>query len=227
MLGLKKTDGNLMFLYAVYLSAIFVGNVLDNSYVHLFDRILPASILAYPLTCLVVCIICELWTREDAGRVVLLGLSIKFVGVVLLGLAQLFRVFPDYGAQRELWEILGTSFWEASEHMVLGKTARFWTASIISFPCAQLMCVGVFSAIRDWHIRRTGGPWGGRWFRYLCGCLAGEFCEIAIFLTLILAPAWHLIRYDIENQMYVRGVFTLAQLPVFYALTWRRRKINV
>ena len=212
-----------MFLYAVYLAALSLGNVLDNGYVVLFGATLPASVLAYPLTFLVANIICELWTRDDAVRVVLLGLSVKFVGIVLLGLAQLLTIFPDYGAREELWRLLGTSFWEVSGHMVLGETVRFWTASLISFPCAQLADIAVFTAIRTRHIWRTGGPWGGRWVRYLGGALTGEAVEILVFLLLILAPDWEAVKINTISHIYARSIMTLMSLPLFYMLTWRRR----
>lgn len=224
MLGLKRTDGNLMFLYAVYLAALSVGNVLDDSWIILFGMTLPASVLAYPITLLVLCIICELWTASDAARLALLGMGMKFVGIVLLGLAQLFTLFPEYSTQRGLWNLLGLSFWEVSGQMVLGTSVRFWTASLISFPCAQMMGVTVFSAMRNRHVRRTGGPWGGRWLRYLGGSLAGETVEVILFLTMIMLPDWNATATDVARQMYARGVMTVAWLPVFYALTWRRRK---
>lgn len=226
MLGLKKTDGNLMFLYAAYLAALSIGNVLDNSFVFLFGCVLPASVLAYPLTLLTLCVICELWGRGDAARLVLLGLGMKFVGVVLLGLAQAVKIFPDYGARRELWSILGTSFWEVSGHMILGKDVRFWTASIISFPIAQLTGLWVFDRMLRRRVERTGAAWGGRWARYLCGCMAGEAAEITLFLLMILAPDWRLFKIDMARQIYVRGIFTLMWLPTYYALTWRRRRKN-
>ena len=45
MMGLQRTDGNLMFLYALFLAALSVGNVLDNSYMYLLGYTLPASAL--------------------------------------------------------------------------------------------------------------------------------------------------------------------------------------
>ena len=222
-MGVKRTDGNLMFLFAVYLAALSLGNVLDDSYVVLFGSALPASVLAYPLTFLMANIICELWGRDDAVRVMILALSMKFIGIVLLGLAQLVAIFPDYGARKELWGILGTSFWEVSGHMVLGNTVRFWTASLISFPCAQLANIWTFTAIRNYHISRTGGPWGGRWVRYLCGALVGEAVETLMFLALILAPDWEAVKINAISHMHARSMMTLMSLSLFYMLTWRRR----
>lgn len=212
-----------MFLFAVYLAVLSIGNVMDDSYVVFLGTTLPASVLAYPLTFLVANIICELWGRDDAIRVMLLGLSVKFVGIVLLGLAQLVTIFPDPGARRELWGLLGTSFWEVSGQMVLGKNVRFWTASLISFPCAQLANVLMFTAIRNRHIWRTGGPWGGRWVRYLGGALTGEAVEVVVFLLLILAPDWEAVKINAISHMHARSMMTLMSLPLFYMLTWRRR----
>lgn len=224
MLAVKRTDGNLMFLYAVYLAALSVANVLDNSYVFIFGHTLPASVLTYPITLLVANVIRELWEEKYASRVVLLGLSVKFVGIVLLGLSQLLTVVPDYGMRWDLWRLLGTSFWEVSEQWVLGRDFRFWTVSIFTFPIAQFTNVWVFDALLTWHIRRTGGPWGGRWFRYMTAALLGEFVEVTLFLTLAFTPNWGTIGLFMQQQLYVRGVFTLATLPVFYTMTWRRRR---
>ena len=223
MLGVKRTDGNLMFLYAVYLASLSVANVLDNSYVFIFGHTLPASVLTYPITLLVANVVRELWEEKYASRVVLLGLSVKFVGIVLLGLSRLLNVIPDYGMRWELWRILGTSFWEVSEQWVLGRDFRFWTVSIISFPIAQFVNVWLFDLLLARHIRQTGSPWGGRWSRFLTAAMAGEATEVLLFLVLAFAPNWEGIWRFTCQQMEVRTVFTLFSLPVFYALTWRRR----
>ena len=219
MMGLRRNEGNLMFLYAVYLAALAVGNVMDDRYMIFLGTTLPASVLAYPLTFLVLCVVGELWTREDAGRLVLLGLNVKFVGVVLLGLSQFLTLFPNDGARSGLWGILGTSFWEVSGQMVLGRSISFWTVSLISFPCAQFAAIAVFSAFFA-----GGAPRAGRWRRFLAASLAGEMVETAIFLSLVLAPDWGSVVRMGFSQMTARGALTLMELPAFYALTWRRRQ---
>ena len=224
MLAVKRTDGNLMFLYAVYLASLSVGNVLDSSYVYIFSVTLPASVLTYPLTFLVANIIRELWEEKYASRLVLLGFSVKFVGIVLLGLSRLVTTFPDWGAQRDLWNALGTSFWEVGAQWVLGKDYRFWTISILSFPLAQFANVWVFDFMLRRHIRKTGGPWGGRWVRYLTAALVGESIEACLFIALLYQPNWILVRRFIFSQLYVRVIFTFYTLPLFYALTWRKKR---
>ncbi len=223
MLGVQRTDGNLMLLYAVYLAALTVGNVMDESYAYIFGVTLPASVIFYPLTFLIANIIHELWGEHSAARGVLLGLAVKFIGIVLMGLSQLLVIVPDYGFRWEMWRIIGTSFWEVSEQMMLGRELRIWTVSIISFPIAQFANVLVFGAILKRHIRRTGGPWGGRWVRFLAAALAGELTETALFISLAFAPAWGRVGILIRQQLYVRSLLTAFTLPVFYALTWRRR----
>ena len=229
MMGLQRTDGNLMFLYALFLAALSVGNVLDNSYFFFMGYLFPASVLAYPMTFLVTSTICELWEEKYASRLVLLGLSIKFLGVVLLGLSQLIKIFPDYGARKELWSILGTSFWEVSGHMVLGRTLRFWTSSMITFPVAQFVGIWVFCKVMERHIQKAGSAWGGRWSRYLAGALAGEITEVMLFMTLTFASEWtdlfgHKYQQACLQQIYVRLWLTFLSLPVYYALTWRRKQ---
>ena len=223
MMGLQRTDGNLMFLYALFLAGLSVGNVLDNSYFYFMGYLLPASILAYPMTFLVTGTICELWEEKYASRLVLLGLSVKFVGIILLGLSQLLKIFPDYGARYELWSLLGTSFWEVSGQMVLGRNIRFWSISLVTFPIAQFVNIWVFNAMLARRIQKTGAAWGGRWLRYLCGAIAGEGTEVVLFMAALFIPDWDAMWVPLRQQLYVRSVFTLFMLPLYYALTWRRR----
>lgn len=213
-----------MLLYAVYIASLSVGNILDDSYIFIFGHTLPASVLSYPLTFLVANIIRELWEEKYASRLVLLGLSVKFVGIVLLGLSQLLTVVPDYGPRWELWRILGTSFWEVSEQWMLGRSFRFWTVSMLTFPIAQFVNVWLFDLLLTRHVQRTGSLWGGRWVRYLTAAMAGEAAEAVLFLVLAFAPSWENIWRFTQAQMLVRTVFTLGTLPLFYAMTWRRRQ---
>ena len=148
----------------------------------------------------------------------------KFVGLVLLGFSRLLTIFPDEGAQRELWSVLGTSFWDVGAQWVLGNDYRFWTISLISFPLAQFMNVMVFDFFLRRHIRKTGGPWGGRWKRYFTAAMLGEIVEVCLFMVLLYQPDWDRVKYFARQQLYVRTLFTLSTLPVFYALTWRKRR---
>ena len=223
MLGVKKTDSNLMFLYAVYLAAIFLSNLTYGQQAIFFGILLPAAGMTYPISLLTLCVICELWRRGEAYKLVFLALSIKFMGIVMLGTSQLFINLPRYGIKNELWWILGASLWRASDMMILRKDIRLWAAALVSFTCAQAGCVWVFHAIYDRHVKRTGSPWGGRWARYLGAAMAGEMIETVVFLTLVLAPDWGRVWSGVKWHVYMRGILTLAGLPVFYLVTWRRR----
>ena len=224
MIGVKRTDGNLMFLYAVYLSSLFLSNMTNGQQVCFLGMMLPAASMTYPISMLTLCVVCELWRREEAYKMVFLALSIKFIGIIMLGLSQLFINMPRYGIRNELWWILGVSLWRASDMMILGRDIRFWTAALVSFTFAHVGCVLVFHVLYDRHVKKTGDPWGGRWARYLCAAMAGEMTEAATFLGLIFAPDWERFGESMKWHAYVRGILTLAGLPVFYLATWRRRK---
>ena len=224
MPGVKRTDGNLMMLCAVYLAALFIANSGSSKFVIILGHTLPSSTIMYPMTLMVLCVISELWDRRETYRLVMLGLSTKFVGVVLLGLAQLcFRTFPRYGGRHDLWWILGTSIWDVSGRMVLGSDIRIWATSIVSFALAQFSGATAFNALRDRHIRKHGGPWGGRWLRYLAGSMTGELVEVLVFMALCYPSDLVNVPMICVIHLYVRGALTLALMPVFYILTWRRR----
>ena len=123
---------------------------------------------------------------------------------------------------QELWGLLGTSFWEVSGQMVLGKNLRFWTVGLISFLCAQLTGIAVFMALLERRVQKTGAAWGGRWLRFFAGAMTGELIEAVIFMTLMLAPDWDTLRLGLWGQLAARGAITLMELPVYYLLTWRK-----
>lgn len=224
MMGMRRHDGNLMFLCAVYLASLFLSNLTHGQQANFFGVLLPAAGMTYPISLLTLCVVCELWKREEAYKMVFLALSIKFLGIVMLGLSRLFVNMPRYGIQNELWWILGASLWRASDMMILGRDIRFWAAALVSFTCAQAGCVYIFHVIYDRHVRKTGSPWGGRWARYLGAAMAGEMIETVVFLAMVLAPDWERFWSGVAWHGWMRGILTLAGLPIFYIVTWRRRR---
>lgn len=223
MMGVKRSDENLMFLYATYLATLFIANSVSNEYAQFLGTTMPISSLVYPITFLITCVICELWESEDSYRLIVLGLFIKFIGIVFLGLAQLIAEFPDQNAQQELWSVLGVSFGKVSGRFILDSNVRFWAGSLVSFMCAQYLTIRIFSAVLNAHIRKHGNSWGGRWIRYLTAVLIGELVETIIFTVLTFAPDWNTVYVEALYRIYARIIISFAGLIPFYSLTWRRR----
>lgn len=224
-MGVRRTDGNLMFLYAVYLAALSMGNLMDRSMMSVFNYPLPASVAIYPITLLVLCTICELWSTDDAYKMVMLGVSTKFLGIIMLTLSGFFASPPIIGVAPNLpGTMFASALHAAGGRWVIGTSLRAWAGSMVSFALAQTSAVYMFSFIYRRHVRKKGSPWGGRWFRYLVGSLTGEYVELSLFILFIFAPKWDQMQGAIWMHVVVRFFITLFSILPYYAITWRTRR---
>lgn len=228
-MGVRRTDGNLMFLYALYLSALSIGNLMDRGMVALSGFMLPASVLFYPITLLVLCIVNELWTEDEAYKLALLGLSTKFLGIIFVTLASIITRQPILAVTAantsdSILNLFAESLRASGGRWIIGTTLRMWSGSIVSFAIAQLSSVWAFGKVYEYHVAKCGSPWGGRWVRYLVSCIVGETLELGLFTLLVFAPNWSDIQGNIPGHITARIVLTIIGIIPYYALTWRTKR---
>lgn len=228
-MGVRRTDGNLMFLYSIYLSALSVGNMMDRGMIALVGFMLPASVLFYPITLLVLCIVHELWTEDEAYKLALLGVSTKFLGIVFLTASSLIIRQPIFAvatanSDDSILNLFAESLKASGGRWVIGTSLRMWTGSMLSFVIAQLSSVWAFGKVYNNHVAKRGSPWGGRWWRYLVSCFVGEALELTLFTLFVFAPNWDDIQGNVPGHIVARIILTLVGLIPYYILTWRNRR---
>ena len=230
-MGVRRSDGNLMFLYAVYLAALSIGNLMDRGFISLIGYPLPASIVFYPITIVVLCTICELWASDDAYRLVFLGMSAKFIGIILLTLSGFvttqrsvtYFTWADPGFNK-LLTLFGASLKNIGDRWVIGTSLRMWAGSLLSYSIAQLMAVWTFEFAYNNHVKRTGSPWGKRWYRYTVSSLVGHGLEYFLFTALAFAPKWGKVLDAFPAHIILRLIAIAIGLIPYYVLTWRTRR---
>lgn len=224
-MGVRRTDGNLMFLYAFYLAALSLGNLMDRGMMSIFNYPLPASVAIYPITFLVTCTICELWSTDDAYKLVMLGVCTKFLGIIMLTLSGLFASPPIIGVAPNIPNtIFVSALHTAGGRWVIGTSLRSWAGSMVSFAIAQALAVYSFSLAYRRHVRKKGSPWGRRWYRYLVGALVGEYTELFLFILFVFAPTWSKMEGAVVEHVLARLFITLCSVIPYYALTWKTRR---
>lgn len=230
-MGFRRSDGNLMFLYALYMAALSIGNLLDSGFVSVIGYPLPASLLLYPITILVLCIICELWTSDEAYRLVFLGISAKFIGIILLTLSELlsapsaitYTMLANPDAIR-LANLFGMAFKNIGDRWVIGTSLRMWTGSLLSYSIAQFSTIWTFNWAYTRHVQKVGSPWGKRWYRYGLSSIVGHTLEYILFTFLVFAPKWELVSDAFLAHIFFRVVAIFIGVIPFYIITWRTRR---
>ena len=227
-MGVKRTDGNLMFLYAFYLAALSVGNVMDRSMMSILGWSVPASVLPYPITLMILCTICELWTTDEAYKLVMLGISAKFLGIIMLTLSGVVTTTPIIGVLAEAgstsYGLFRSALRSVGGRWVLGTSLRSWAGSMLSFAVAQALTVFMFNLVYENHVRKNGSPWGRRWWRFIVACMAGQFTDLGLFTVFCFYPNFDQIGGDMVAHIYWRIVLTLVYLLPYYVITWRTRR---
>ena len=70
---MEKTNKNLLILNGIFITSLLIANVVSAKIVTLGGLVIPAAIVAYPLTFLMTDVIGEIWGKEQANETVKLG----------------------------------------------------------------------------------------------------------------------------------------------------------
>lgn len=207
---MKKTEKNLMFVNAIFITSLLIANVVSSKIVSFWGLTVPAAIVAYPLTFLMTDVIGEIWGKEEANKTVKLGFICQMISLVLIGGAILLPVAPFADNQAQFTEILGSSF-------------RVVFASMIGYLCSQSWDVWVFHKIRDAYIKKHGSTKGGRWIWNNASTMTSQIIDTAIFITIAFVGVVPNIWSMILSQYLVKFVYALLDTPFFYLLTNKKR----
>ena len=159
-----KTNKNLLILNGIFITSLLIANVVSAKIVTLGGLVIPAAIVAYPLTFLMTDVIGEIWGKEQANETVKLGFICQLISLVLIGLAILLPVAPFADNQAEFKGIMAQSF-------------RVVAASLVAYYCSQSWDVWVFHKIRE---KGTGN----KWLRNNLSTMTSQIIDTAIFITI-------------------------------------------
>lgn len=200
---MKKNPSNLMLLKGIFITSLIIANIVSAKVVSFWGLVVPAAIVAYPLTFLMTDVIGELWGKDEANKTVKLGFICQLMSLALIGAAILLPVAEFANNQAEFQSIMGQSF-------------RVVGASLIAYLLAQFNDVHIFHALKA----KTGGKY--KWLRNNVSTMTSQLIDTAIFITIAFYGVVPSIMTMILSQYLIKVVYALLDTPFFYLLTRKK-----
>lgn len=196
---MQKTDRNLLILNGLFITSLLIANVLSAKIVSFWGMVIPAAIVAYPLTFLMTDLIGEIWGKEQANKAVKLGFICQIASLVMIGLAILLPVAPFADNQAQFKSIMGQSF-------------RVVAASLVAYYCSQSWDVWIFHKIRSMSTRH-------KWIRNNVSTMTSQMIDTAIFITIAFIGVVPNIWTMIISQYVIKVIYAALDTIPFYLLT--------
>ena len=196
---MQKTDRNLLILNGLFITSLLIANVLSAKIVSFWGMVIPAAIVAYPLTFLMTDLIGEIWGKEEANKAVKLGFICQIASLIMIGLAILLPVAPFADNQAQFKSIMGQSF-------------RVVAASLVAYYCSQSWDVWIFHKIRSMSTKH-------KWIRNNVSTMTSQMIDTAIFITIAFIGVVPNIWTMIISQYVIKVVYAALDTIPFYLLT--------
>lgn len=197
---MEKTNKNLILLNGLFLTSLLIANVLSAKIVTIAGAVIPAAVVAYPLTFLMTDLIGEIWGKEQANQAVKIGFICQLASLTMIGLAILLPVAPFADNQAEFKAIMSQSF-------------RVVAASLVAYYCSQSWDVWVFHKLREINNGRH------KWIRNNVSTLTSQIIDTAIFITIAFIGTVPNIWVMIFSQYGIKCIYALLDTIPFYLLT--------
>ncbi len=165
------------------------SNILAVKLVSISGWVVPAGVIAYPLTFLFTDVIAELYGRKIASRVIWVGFGVSVLMVILVFGGGLLPAAP-------FWE--GQSAYES----ILGMVPRITLASMIAYLVSQHHDVFAFHFWRQ----KTKGRF--LWLRNNASTMVSQALDTGIFITIAF---WGVVPTEIlANMLLTQYIIKLA-----------------
>lgn len=191
----------LAVLASFFVSLLIVSNVIAGKLLQIGDWVMPAGILAYPLTFLISDTIAEVYGRKITTRIIWVGFTASLLMVLIVYLA---RVFPS------------AVFWENQEafDLILGSVPRIVLASMVAYLVSQHHDVLAF------HLWKNFTKGKHLWLRNNASTMISQAVDTVLFVTIAFIGTldFSLLINMIMTQYVVKILIALVDTPLVYAL---------
>jgi len=193
----------LAVLSTLFVTCLITANIITVKLISVWGWVVPAGIIAYPLTFLFTDVITELYGRKIASRVVWLGFGASILMVILVVGAKLLQP---------------ASFWEgqAAYESVLGMVPRIVLASMIAYLVSQHHDVFAFQFWR----RKTKARF--LWLRNNASTMVSQALDTGLFITIAF---WGTVPNSIlvnmlVTQYVIKLVIAALDTPFCYLMVY-------
>jgi hypothetical protein len=203
-----KVPRTFITLVAVFVTSLVTANVLATKLFAFSGFILPAGVIAYPITFLMTDVIGEIWGKKVVTRVVWAGFFCSILAMSLGFLAVLLPAAPFYERQEFFTELFG-------------RVGRITGASLIAYLVSQLNDVWVFHKLKEY----TNGK--HLWLRNNVGTITSQFFDTVIFIVIAFYGSMptSVLLSMILSQWVIKILIALVDTPFCYWLVaWCKRR---
>lgn len=206
--GMPAREKLYLFLAGVFLTALTLGNIVGiTKFVDLGFVVVPAGLLAYPVTFLATDLISELYGKQRAQAVVWTGFVMNFFMLFLMWAG---HVFPDASG------VSGASSTFESVYSFMKPNV---VASMIAYLIAQSFDVRAF------HFWKTLTRGKHLWLRNIGSTTASQVIDTVMILSILYATGGLGESVDSLDKLIglmwgsylFKFAFAVADTPFFYA----------
>jgi uncharacterized integral membrane protein (TIGR00697 family) len=215
----RFSDGFYLVLSGIFLTSLTLGNIVGiTKFVDLGIFVIPAGLLAYPITFLATDIMSEIYGRRRAQRLVWTGFAMNFF---MLGLMALGHALPDAAGVSGAASTFDTVYAFMKPNVI---------ASMIAYLVAQSLDVQAF---HFWK-RLTKGR--HLWLRNNASTIGSQLVDTALILSILYATGGLGAEVDslgallalMGSSYAFKFCFALFDTPFFYLGVWLlRSKVGV
>lgn len=210
VLPLQERENKFYIILGIYITSLIVANITASKVVSLWGLFVPAAVVSYSLTFLMTDTVSEIWGRDRARRIILMGFLMNIIMVALLQVSIKLPGAPFWQHQQEFQLVLGSSF-------------RIVGASMAAYLISQYTDVWAFLAIK----RATGGRY--LWLRNNGSTYISQALDTIIFITIAfygVIPTPALINM-VLSQYILKFALTILNTPFFYlSVLWVRGRLS-
>ena len=200
----------LVVLAALFVTCLAVANIIAVKLVSIGGLVVPAGVIAYPLTFLFTDVITELYGRSTSSRIVWVGFGSSILMVVLVFGSRLLPPAP-------LWTD------QPAYESILGMVPRITFASMIAYLISQHHDIFAF------HFWRQKTKAKFLWLRNNASTMVSQALDTGVFITIAfwgVVPTGILVNMLI-SQYIIKLVIAAADTPFCYLLVGLlKRKIK-
>lgn len=198
---MKKTTRNLILLNCFFIASLLIANIVACKIVYLAGLIIPAAVVAYPITFLCTDIIGEIYGKEEANMTVRYGIVVQLFSMVLLYIAIYLPIAPFAIEFQEMFQ------------SVIGNNARFVFASLGAYIVSQSCDVFIFHRLKE----KCNG--NHKWLRNNLSTMTSQLLDTAIFITIAFYGSVPDLGFMIFSQYIIKFILAACDTPFFYFFT--------
>jgi uncharacterized integral membrane protein (TIGR00697 family) len=199
---------SLFFLSIFYGGMVCIAGVLGNKQVALGPLAVEAGIFAFLLLVVTSSAIAELFGRQVANRLVIVGFVPLIASMLLTYIVLALPPAQEMPADRL-----------AAFETMMGATPRIWSAGIIAYGISQILNVTIFS-----RMKREGGRL--LWLRAGTASILSQIVDTLLFITIAFYGVFP-IGELLLGQMLAKVVLSIVLVPpLIYLFIMLARRLD-